>query len=1000
MKVTIARLTTVLLAVAVLILYITGSRKSSNKETFLPQTETRESGEQEARHTMLRAQYEWNMIKDPVTGKLPLQIYDRELAQARTIPEKGNDPLQQGRGNALNTYYPAGPNNQGGRSRAFAYDIRFNGTTNRVMLSGGVSGGIMRSADGGGTWTRVSPDNDIHNVTCIVQDTRPGNQDTWYAGGGEPVGNSASDLGGTYLGQGVYKSTNTGVTWTRLTFTINGVAVPPGGFTLEVFDHPFDFVHQIMVDPANGNVYIGGHRRLIRSTDGGSSFDVVFGGNVGAISSGGQLDILKAGTRYILAVNGGAPEPSLRGVWTSTTGNLNSWTRIAGGTVLGVDSVANWRANSYVNFAGSTTPIPKRIIMAAAPSNSNIIYVSYENGLSNSAPDNAPEVDMYKLDFTSGTNWTNLSANMPDFNGAVNHPATDPITTQGGYDFFISVKPDDPNFVLLGGTSLYRTTNGFANTTSTSWIGGYGNTLPTVTFYPGSHPDIHVAVFNPSNFNEVVCGNDGGLQRTSNITAPSSTVAWTNIDNYQTLQYYYVAIDPETGRNNFIGGAQDNGTHFRDKTGVTGLAASDSNNHRRIFGGDGVSVGFGKINGADQFVYCGFQLGNLLRGRVQVGSNFNFINITPTGLTTTGTSGEFGEFVTNFHLDPDNTEDLYYVNFNRLFRTTIASTVNTGNWTELTGVRQAVNPFSPSSGTFINIRTLAFSRGPYTTSHVLYIGCTQDLRASPQQQGKIFRFDDPRNQLSTTAPIDITPPGLAGSVQDIAVNPNNDDEIIAVVCNYATTSVYWTNNAKSAVPTWRIAEGNLTLPSIRSCMIIVKKDGANNPVTEYYLGTSVGLYSAVDIGPPLIGGTQPTWQREGGSVLNFTPVRSLSYRPADNVMLVGTHGNGLYYTFLGTPNFVPNQNTGTNDPVNDKNFIKIVFPTIGAEDLQYRVGNLTGIRKISIQVFTMSGELVLQRESNYQDGSINFSRLSRGAYLLSIYSEDRKHRHLQRIIRQ
>ena len=72
------------------------------------------------------------------------------------------------------------------------------------------------------------------------------------------------------------------------------------------------------------------------------------------------------------------------------------------------------------------------------------------------------------------------------------------------------------------------------------------------------------------------------MQMTTNITAPGSNVVWTNINNYQTLQYYRVAIDPEIGANNFAGGAQDNGTQFRDKTGVLSLPASDSNNHRRI----------------------------------------------------------------------------------------------------------------------------------------------------------------------------------------------------------------------------------------------------------------------------------------------------------------------------------------------------------------------------------------------------------------------------------
>jgi hypothetical protein len=224
---------------------------------------------------------------------------------------------------------------------------------------------------------------------------------------------------------------------------------------------------------------------------------------------------------------------------------------------------------------------------------------------------------------------------------------------------------------------------------------------------------------------------------------------------------------------------------------------------------------------------------------------------------------------------------------------------------------------------------------------------------------------------------------------------------MAVVSNYAVTSIWWTNNAKSATPTWRNAEGNLTLPSIRSAVIAVKKDASNNPVTEYYVGTSVGLYSAVNIGATLIGGGSPTWQREGGSVLNFAVVQSLAYRPVDNVLLIGTHGNGIYYTFLGTSNFIPNQNTGTSNPVtNDKNFIKNIFPTLSSGRIDYRTGNMFTIKKISIQVFNMSGQQVWHSEAGYNDGSIDISGLSRGAYILSIYSDNEKYRYLQKIVKQ
>ena len=884
---------------------------------------------------------------------------------------------------ALNTYFPAGPDNQGGRTRAVAYDIRYNGTSNRIIIAGGVSGGILRSSDAGQTWTRVSPNDEIHNVTTIVQDPRPGNQDIWYAGGGEPVGNSTTELGASFLGFGIYKSINNGVTWNRLPLNtivdINGTTVLGPG-VLESFDHPFDFVHKINVNPVNGDIYIAGHRRLIRSTDGGNNFRVVFGSSVASNSASGQMDIAISSTgRLLLGVNGGNPDLTLRGLWVSTTGNASSWTRIAGGFILNVDSVSNWRANSFINTS-------KRMLVTLAPSNQNIAYICYENGLSNTSPDFAPEVDMYKLDMTSGNVWTNLSANMPDFPGS--HAATDPISTQGGYNFFITVKPDNPNFVLLGGTSLYRSTDGFATTGNTSWIGGYGNTLPTLTFYPNSHPDIHNVVFSPANFNEAICANDGGLHATSNISASGSSVAWTNINNYQTMQYYHVSIDPETGRNNFIGGSQDNGTHFRDKTGVIGIPATDSNNHRRVMGGDGCYSGFGKISGGLQFVYAGIQLGSIRRAPLQSGlSSGQFTIITPDGLTSSPGGGgiEYGEFITNYRLNPDNTNDLYYINFNRLFRTTSAPSVNTSSWTELMGVSSAVKPTNPTGGTTVGIRALGFSRGVYLTTHALFLGTTN---------GKIFRLNDPRNAAASASPVDISPPGLPSNsnVQDIAVNPNDDNEIMAVVSNYNVVSIWWTNNAKATVPTWRNAEGNLTLPSIRSCMIVVKKDALDNPVTEYYVGTSVGLYSTVDIGSG-----SPTWLREGGSVLNFAVVQSLSYRPVDNMLLVGTHGNGLYYTSLGTPNFNPG--TNPNPPIQNI-FISQVFPTLASNVIQYKKGDLISISKISVQIFNLKGQMVINSERSYADGSVDISKLSSGMYILSINSDNGKNSHRQKFMKQ
>ncbi len=952
-------------------------------------------GKERTRFVKERMLHEFNLLKDPATGIIPAGIFEIEQAFAKTLPVKGMD-VATGTGGvartmALNNYIPAGPNNIGGRTRAVAYDRRYNGGSNRVIIAGSVSGGIMRSADGGSNWTRVSPENEIHNLTSLAQD--PLNPDTWYAGGGESLGNTASELGAPFMGFGIYKSTNNGLAWTRLPLnTITNFANTGllAAGTLELFDHPFDFVHAMAVNPTNSDLYIAGHRRLVKSTDGGATFRVVFEGTLGATSATGQLDVAltNAGMIYI-AVNGGNPDPGVRGVWVSASGNAGSFSRIAGGSTLGIDSVADWRA--------ATGTGSKRILIELAPSNNNIAYVFYENGLSSDPPDPKPEADFFRLDISGSTyTWTNRSANMPDIAGG-NLTGSDPLSLQGGYNMLVAVKPDNPNIVFVGGTNLYRSNDGFATNTNTAWIGGYQTNF-TYAQYPQSHSDMHLLTFNPSNSNVAICANDGGVQETQDIT--SGSVTWSMLPNYQTLQCYNVAIDPTPGRNNFASGSQDNGVRFRDKTGLLGTQASDSNNHRLLFSADGAFVGISSDNAGTQYLYESIQFGRIFRARLTnpfPGST----EITPPGLTVAfpGAGNEFGEFVTNLRLETDNSDDLYYANFNRLFRTTSASTVTrnlnnppttTTDWSEMTGVSQAVNPTNPTSGANVGIRGFGFSRGPYATSHVLYLGTTN---------GKIFRLDDPRNAAPTTAPVDITPVGLTGNVQDIATNPNNDDEIMAIVSNYNVVSIWWTKNAKAAVPTWKNAEGNLTIPSIRSCAIIVKKDAANQPVTEYYVGTSVGLYSTINLGAVLDANGTPTWLREGGNVLNFAVITSLAYRPTDNTLLVGTHGNGIYYTSVGTANFTPNLNTGIQPVLNDRNFIRAVYPTLSSSTIQFQRGNINGIQKIVLQLMNMKGQVVMRKETGYQNGTVDLSGLASGIYILNITSNDLKYRHVQKIIK-
>ncbi|MEJ7820982.1 MAG: cadherin-like beta sandwich domain-containing protein [Chitinophagaceae bacterium] len=782
-----------------------------------------------------RQKYEFDLIKDPATGKIPDGVIQRSYLQGKSLP--GKESIF-GRTANLNTYTSAGPDNLGGRTRAFAYDVRF--LTNQVMIAGSVSSGVMRSTNGGTSWTLVAGTNNIHDITCIAQDPRPGQQDTWYLGTGESLGNSSSATGAFRTGFGVYKSNDNGLSWNRLTLSNTSA--------YESFSSSRDLIQRIVVDPTNGNVYAACLSDIARSTDGGNNWTSVLTAGFG--SSRDVCDIVCSNTGVLYAGFAGTTAiGDSNGVWTSTTGASGSWTKIAGN---GIPS--GWKTSGTYG----------RLVLALAPNNQNVLYALYDNKLTGTT---APHADFFRYSANTGSGtWSaNLTNNLPNEGGL-----TGTFDTQGGYDIVVEVKPNDSNFVIIGGTNAYTSTDGFATPTSFKRIGGYA--VPTsFASYPNHHPDIHAFAFEPGSNIKMVSGDDGGIHVTNDVTA--ATVSWASFNNsYQTYQYYFTAIDPTQGSTRFIGGAQDNGTTYRN---------AGTNTMLQVLGGDGVSVG---ISQGNVFHYAGFQLGDIFRRASGLPPNFGTA-IKPAALGTAQ-----GLFITLFYLNPDNTEDLYYANANTLWRTTVASTVTPSvGWTEMTGVSTAVTG---------NIRSFATTRRAYNPTHNLYIGTSG---------AKIFRLTDPRNAAPATVPADITPSGItAGStVIGIAVAPDNDDTVMAVISNYNAVSIFWTGNATAATPVWYNVEGTganlLSLPSFRSCAIVKK-----GTAFEYYVGTSVGLYSTTLIdGKSQATANNTSWVREGTGVIDQAVVTSLPIRNNDNTLLVGTHGNGMYYSTIGVIPLAP-----------------------------------------------------------------------------------------------
>jgi len=388
----------------------------------------------------------------------------------------------------------AGPTNIGGRIT----DIEMHPDSPETIYLGAASGGVWKSTDDGSTWEYAFHGVNLISIGDIAID--PNNEDVLYAGTGEANSSSYS-----FLGDGLYKSTDAGMTWE---FSGLGNSAYIGRIIVDYNSS------QRIYAAACGNLFTpDSERGVYRSPDGGETWEKILFVNdstsaIDIVQHPTNPDILYAtmwermrGLTYRHSFGDGS------GVWKTEDGG-DSWTELSNGLIT--DETAG------------------RIGIAIAHSNPDVLYAYYD--LENFA------VAVFRTE-NAGVSWT--QTNDWELQGM--------NSSFGWYFGQVRVHPEDEDMVWTMGVQMYKTSNG-----GDSWAQG--------TSW-GVHVDHHAMYFDQVN-NRVLLGNDGGLYETVN-----NGNSWNKINNLPFTQFYAVDIDylnPDV----LIGGTQDNNTIIT-KTGNT-----------------------------------------------------------------------------------------------------------------------------------------------------------------------------------------------------------------------------------------------------------------------------------------------------------------------------------------------------------------------------------------------------------------------------------------------
>lgn len=344
-----------------------------------------------------------------------------------------------------------------------------------VYYAATASGGVWKSTDAGATWKPVFDDQPISSIGSIA--VAPSNPNVVYVGSGE-----ANIRGNVAAGNGIYKSTDAGKTWTlvwKQEGQIGTMVVHPGNA---------DIAYAAVLGRAFG---ANAERGVYRTKDGGRTWQQVLKKDADT----GASDV---------ALDPSNPSIVFAGLWQA---RRKPWDLVSGGPGSGLhvsrDGGDTWKALTGNGLPEGTWG---KVGVAVAPSDGRRVYALIE----------AEKGGLFRSD-DGGDNWTLVNPSRL-------------IRQRAWYYSTITVNPANMDDLYFPQVPMVRSIDA-------------GKTLQTVKgLHHGDHHDLWI---DPKNPKRMISANDGGVDVSTNggesWYAPPLPISQFYHVSVDTRRPYYVA---------------------------------------------------------------------------------------------------------------------------------------------------------------------------------------------------------------------------------------------------------------------------------------------------------------------------------------------------------------------------------------------------------------------------------------------------------------------------